>query len=380
MGNMQPPPRTDDQDWLDRTTAWIKKRPFVWIPVLLAIVLAVILVTNPFAASAPIGTGPTVRGRPLSNPDQHLHTLAIDPRTPGRVYLGSHFGLFVSNDNGKSWPQAQGALNTLMITSLAANPLAAGDLGLIGVDPSGSDYGQNGIYFSHDAGTTWQRGHDPEGLPADPVRYLIAPGTASPNQWYVIYNGLGLYVTGDNGQTWRLLRAPASSQVAQRVVWASSSDPQRILLGSNQGLEFTTDGGQAWQAVTAVAGGVHAVVSSPSAPHTIIVAADSGTYRSVDDGATFTRMSIVVSTGPFANLAISPHHAQVIYGQVGHEIWQSKDGGADWTQQQSLATTSPCPYLFVANDSDAHLYAGSYSPPVAVESHDGGQTWQIIAS
>lgn len=377
---MQPQPRADEQDWLDRATAWIKKRPFIWIPVLLVVVLTVILVANPFATSGPIGTGPTVRGRPLSNPDQHLHSLAIDPVTPGRVYLGSHFGLFVSTDNGKTWPQTHGALDTLMITSLAANPLAAGALGLIGIDPSGSDYGQNGLYFSHDAGTTWQRGHDPQGLPTDPGRYLIAPGTASANQWYVIYNGAGLYVTGDNGQSWRLLRTPSSPQEAQRVVWASSADPQRILLGSNQGLEMTRNGGVTWQTVVEVAGGVHAVVSSSAAPHTIIVAGDSGIYRSEDDGASFAKISIIVSTGPFSNLAISARHAQIVYGLVGHEIWKSSDGGANWTQQQSLATTTPCPYLFVAQDSDDHLYAGSYAPPVAVESHDGGLTWQIIAS
>ena len=48
-----------------------------------------------------------VVGRPLSSSQTHLHTVVIS-RRPGVIYLGTHFGLFTSTDNGRTWPQRQG--------------------------------------------------------------------------------------------------------------------------------------------------------------------------------------------------------------------------------------------------------------------------------
>src|SRR6266513_3881053 len=65
-------------------------------------------------------TDPTVAGRPLSNPHTHLHTVALGGR-PGVVYLGTHYGMFTSTDDGRTWPQPRGILNTMMITTIAAS-------------------------------------------------------------------------------------------------------------------------------------------------------------------------------------------------------------------------------------------------------------------
>jgi photosystem II stability/assembly factor-like uncharacterized protein len=372
-------PLHDDQDWLDRAFHFLRKRPFLWVPLLIVVLVGGGALIQKFDSAQPIDTDPSVAGRPLSNPDQHLHALAVDPQHPGIIYLGSHYGLFTSTNDGKTWPQPRGTLNTLMILSIGVNPLTTSSIALNGVAPSGGDFGQNGLYVTHNGGTSWTHMHDPPGLPAEPNRYLIAPGTAGPRSWLVIYVGNGLYMTDDDGQHWQLLHAPTSDKESQQALWVSPAHPHEILLGSNLGLQISTDDGTHWSAVGGIDDGIHAVEGTAADPNVVYATTDSGVYRSQDGGATFEKMSGLVSTAPFSRLAMSQQHANVLYGLVGEQVWASADGGATWTQQSQLQTSFP-QALLVAPDDDQHLYAGFYLPAAAVESFDGGKDWHLIAS
>ena len=371
-------PYVEEQDWLDRAWGYVRARPWVGLIAGAVVVALLVVVLHGFDASQPIGTDPTVAGRPLSNPDQHVHTMAIDPMHPGIIYLGSHYGLFTSTNDGKAWPQKRGALNTLMITSIAPSPLAQNAVGVVGIAPSGGNFGQNGIYVTQDGGQHWYRATDPPNIPTDTQRYLIAAG-ASIHQWYAIYTGVGLFRSDDDGHTWKLLRAPVSNQEAQRVFWLNPAHPNEMLLGSNLGLQRSQDGGATWANVGSVSGGVFSISASPADATTVYLAGDNGVYRSTDSGQSFALASGVVSSAPFARLALSHQHANILYGLAGSEVWQSVDGGATWQQRITLQTSSPSA-LFVAPDNDQHLSVSFYSPPIVVASLDGGKTWRQIAS
>src|SRR5258708_28151972 len=62
-------------------------------------------------------TDPTVAGRPLSNGQTHLHTVAFGA-TPDVMYLGTHYGCFISHDGGRTLPQQRGSLNHLVVLNL----------------------------------------------------------------------------------------------------------------------------------------------------------------------------------------------------------------------------------------------------------------------
>ncbi len=368
----------DDSDWLDHAVAFVRSRPYVWIPGALAVIVAVVLVAQAINPSQPIGTDPTIPGHPLSNQSQHVHSLAVDPLHPGIIYIGSHYGLFVSRDDGHTWPQPRGYLNTVMITSLATSPLQSGDLGLIGISPSGIDFGQNGVYFSRDYGQHWQLAHDPPGIPSSVYRYLIAPGLASPTDWLVVYSGYGLYETANDGQSWRLLR-PQQPNDGEWTVWVSPADPKTIFVGSVLGLVVTHDDGATWRHISGISGGVSAIAASPANSSQIYLSAESGIYRSSDAGQTFTEVSSPVSTASFSRLAVSNQHPNVLYGLVGQQVWASTNGGVTWNQRASLSASNPMALLVAPND-DQHLYVGFYAPPAVITSLDGGQTWQILTS
>ena len=374
-------PDDDERDWLDHTFAYVKQRPYVWVPMVLVIVVLAGFVFQKVYTTAPIGTDPTVANRPLSNQDQHLHTLAIDPTQPGHILLGSHYGLFTSADNGKTWPQKRGQLNTLMITSIATDPAVPGTDALIGIEPNGGNFGQNGIYFTHDDTKTWTRANDPAGVATDTDRFLIVSGLATVHSWLAIYVGVGLFATDDDGHTWRLLRAPTSPQEAQRALWVSPTHPNEILLGTNQGLVISQDDGAHWAAAAGIAAGngTYAISASNADANTIYVSTDAGIFRSQDGGTTFAMVSPQVASGPFSRLASSAQHVNILYGLVDQSVWSSPDGGVTWTQQQVLQSSQPMA-LLVAPDNDQHIYVGFYSPAIASESLDGGKTWNLIAS
>ncbi len=368
-------PYDEAPDWIDRSLALLKARPWIGIASLIGVLLLLVIIVQNVNGTQPLGTDPTTKGRPLSNPDQHLHSMAIDPSHPGIIYLGSHYGLFTSTDNGKTWPQARGVLNTLMITSLSVSRLAPGTLGIVGVAPLGGNFT---VYLTHDGGKTWDHTTAPKQIQSGEECYLVVAG-ATVRQWFTIYTASGLFVTNDNGQTWQRLRAPVSVQEGLHAFWQSTAHPQNLLLGSTIGLYHSSDGGQSWQAVSGISGGVHAITSSPASPNDVFVSADGGVYHSADGGATWHQMSGLVAQAPFSTLAISYQRDSVLYGLAGNEVWRSSDGGATWTQQRILQTSSPSA-LLVAPDNDQHIYAGFYAPAVAVESLDGGLTWHMVAS
>jgi photosystem II stability/assembly factor-like uncharacterized protein len=61
-----------------------------------------------------------------SLPDLPVHSLAIDPTSPARLFIGTDLGVFVSNDNGGSWQAERGfpqvITETLLIARGSAGP------------------------------------------------------------------------------------------------------------------------------------------------------------------------------------------------------------------------------------------------------------------
>lgn len=145
-------------------------------------------------------TDPTVAGRPLSNAQTHLHTVAVGSR-PGTLYLGTHYGIFTSTDNGRTWPQARGMLHTLMVTAIASSPNDANALALIAI-PGVTGGAAAGTYFSQDGGTHWTL-RNPPNLSKEAYPYTIKASAADDQHFYVYYLYAGWFETRDMGRHWR---------------------------------------------------------------------------------------------------------------------------------------------------------------------------------
>jgi photosystem II stability/assembly factor-like uncharacterized protein len=242
------------------------------------------------------------------------------------------------------------------------------------------DYGAGDLYTSTDLGETWRS--IGEGLPDHPLVLHVARIGAR------IYAGTsqGLYVTNDNGKSWKLavdtslhyritmlhpeyedltfgiwnlglfhlsaageltqygLQRPASNEVHQLAT--AGGDMFAATQGS--GVQRSTDGGKTWQAMNS---GLPATedlyVQALIAIHdTLIAGTLRGIYRSIDHGEHWTALGSSTSSWAMSLLAT----VSVIYANdgaygvstltLGDTVWHRLPGALQFLSQHGLAIHS----------------------------------------
>ena len=315
-------------------------------------------------------TDPTIAGHPLSNPQMHLHTLAIGSRL-GTLYLGTHYGIFTSNDGGKTWPQARGMLNTLMVTTIITDPYNSSLLALVAI-PSIPGGAPEGAYFSSDGGASWTV-RNPPGLSASAYPYTIQAGAGGNGHFYAFYLNGGWFETLDMGLHWHALalhNLPAM-QTPQLLSFAHNS--RHLLLGGEQGLFESTDDGQTWNTLPTVQGYVLSLVASKTIPATIFCATDQGLFSWKDDSAQIKQLP---GTTSFARLAINAT-GDSLYALAGQNLEYSQDDGVHWVQRKHFSR-GDLTALVIDPQHAEKLYVGFFLPPQVISSNDSGKTWQLL--
>ena len=195
-----------------------------------------------------------------------LHSIAVDPRSPDRIYCAvSAGGVYRSDDGGASWlPLNRGVRADFLprqfpeagqcVHRLLPHPLRPDRL-----------YQQNhcGTYRSDDRGDTWT--DISAGLPSD-YGYVLALDAADADVAYVVpeesshmrttVDGkLRVYTTRDAGVSWRPLtrglpQAHTYVTVLRDALAADRLDPCGLYLGTSSGHLFASrDAGESWDVV-----------------------------------------------------------------------------------------------------------------------------------
>lgn len=293
--------------------------------------------------------------------------IAVDPVTPGVVYIGSAGGgVWKSSDGGltfeRSWPgrlpQAIGAL--------AASPDGTLYAGTGEANPGGGSvtFGGAGVYLSRDGGRTWRF----SGLRRSGSIGRIALDPSDPARVYVAAAGdlfepggqRGLYVSDDAGRSWRRVLAGDNAttgavdvavspggEVVLCALWDHRRLPShRLYAGPGSGLYRSQDGGRTWERAAAIAApdpaqtGRIGVAFAPSDARRAYayVANDLsgmavGLFRSHDSGATWEPTAAspaALSSGGFGwwfgRLWVDPANADRLF-VAGVEVIESLDAG-----------------------------------------------------
>ncbi|MBX5458027.1 MAG: hypothetical protein IRZ31_14125 [Thermogemmatispora sp.] len=343
--------------------------------VLLAIVLIAVIVAASWEllSNRRSTTDPTVPGRPLSNPETHLHTLAIG--ADGRsLYLGTHFGLFISHDGGKSWPQTRGALAPAMVTSIAPAPGDPNVLAVIAV-PSGIGSEQPGVYISRDGGRSWRLSNPPH-LPASAYPFSVQAGSGPAGHFYAFFVYAGWYETTDLGAHWRPITSGALSAMQTPLFLTDPGHPHHLLLGGDQGLFETTDDGNHWQRIQGINGTVLSLTATQTQPRLIFCATDEGLYRWQDGSKQITHLNGPTPNAPLTRL-VSSADGQALYALAGRDLWFSADQGTSW-QKRFTFSRSDLMTLQLSPAQSTLLYAAFFYPASVLFSQDGGRSWQVL--
>jgi uncharacterized repeat protein (TIGR01451 family) len=210
------------------------------------------------------------------------------------------------------------------------------------------------IARSVDGGTQWTRVTRPA-ITALPSSLAMSPGAAA-----ILYAGTteGVFSSADLGDTWTPRNAGLPAHIDVRRL-LGTSDPQVLYAAAtplggtstDSTLFKTTDGAQSWT-VTAAPAGSFPLDAHPNDPQTLYVTHEQDLLRTIDGGATWTRLNADIDRGPYNDVAFEPRDANVLYASMLTRVLRSTDGGSTWERLPSTPNSDT--YAIVADPFVEH--------------------------
>jgi photosystem II stability/assembly factor-like uncharacterized protein len=267
----------------------------------------------------------------------HVRALAVHPREPRVLYLGSEHGLFCSHDGADNWRRVDSPAVGHEVWSILLHPTMP-ELIHVGVCPAR-------IFRSADAGRSWTEptARIQQGclrILHTRLTTLCAHGDDPQTFWAGVEID-GLQRSRDGGQTWERIGAGMSSQDIHALAWANG----RLIATTNNDVNASVDDGDTWQPLQLGkalplpyfrglgqrAGQADAMLlgngDAPPGSTGLIV-------RSLDAGRTWHETQMPGrSNSTIWNFAVHAADANLIYASsVSGQVFRSLDGGASWTK------------------------------------------------
>jgi photosystem II stability/assembly factor-like uncharacterized protein len=257
-------------------------------------------------------------------------TVAVDPRDPNHLLMGTDIGLYSSSNGGRSWlPEAQG----LIFGAVFAIAFSPDGGGVICTAPTG-------IFRFRDG--HWTRAVAPDG--AAPGRD-IAFGSA-PDHIYLL-GKTDLFISKDDGQSYRRLRDGPTDD-APIAALAVATKPRELLLAVIGGkLMASEDGGHEWQKRNAGSSGdpVDTIVLDPALPNRLWAASADRIFISDDLGVRWHPVGrSLPEAGTNVRGIAADETATTLVVTTHRGMYRSDDGGQKWILKE--------------NNLPAHLEAG----------------------
>jgi hypothetical protein len=255
--------------------------------------------------------GSPAPGRPVVGGD--LHSIAVSPTDPNRVWVGGHQAAAASADGGVTWTQ---------VPSLAG----ADPMGWV-IDPAdpARQYvgGHPGFKVSSDGGQTFTARN--QGLPATDVHGLGRDPASG--RLYAAVVGEGLLASDDQGGSWTTVNPEVQTM---GPILVDPTDAKRLYLSDMQNLLGSEDGGRSWQRLAALPG---AMSLAQAADGTLFAAADGTVLKSTDRGRTFAPLGALPVQ--VSAVAVTPNGGRLYAAGLDGDravVVRSDDAGATWQQ------------------------------------------------
>ena len=294
----------------------------------------------------------------------------------GNVSPGN--GMYKSTDAGKTWTHI-GLANAGQIGAIRVHPTNAD---LVYVAVLGHAFGPNperGVFRSKDGGRTWDKilfRSDSAGavdLAMDPINPRIlyaAMWQARRGPWYMSSGGpgSGLFKSTDGGDTWREITRNEGMPkgVVGKIGVTVSANHDRvwaIVEADSGGVFRSEDGGETWRRTNDERNlrqrawyysHIHADPKNPD----MVYVLNTGAYRSVDGGRTFTQLR--APHGDHHGLWIAPNDPARMINSNDGGATITYNGGATWTGQDNQPTaqfyhviaTTHVPYKVCGSQQD----------------------------
>lgn len=209
--------------------------------------------------------------------------VVIDPEASDRVYAATIWGVTVSRDGGDTWEAANDGLpeyNSKDIVLDQRNPRRL----LLATT--------TGLFESTDRAHRWRR---VDSFPEVAV-LRIERSTANPDLWMAGTEGDGVWISADDGRTWK----PTAPALASANVYGVALDPNNPSLmaagGWGTGVHVSDDGGTTWRRAQGVlpSPNITAMIFDHNTDGRLWVSTfEKGTMYSDDSGSTWSEPTLV---------------------------------------------------------------------------------------
>lgn len=237
-----------------------------------------------------------------------LHSLVVDPTTPGRLLVGGHDAVSTSSDGGRTWSRVES---------------------LDGADAMGWAFTTDAIYVSGHPGI--RRSSDGagafrpanHGLPDTDVHAFGAGGSTL----YAAGPAIGVIASTDGGRTWQARTNDAGQAFLGRILTGPDDDQHLFAADARSGATESTDGGRTWHSL----GGPPSALWVSRSGTTLYVSGPEGATSSPDGGTTWEELALPTSA---SLVEADPNDPAVLYAGIhdgdAAQVMVSRDGGARW--------------------------------------------------
>ncbi len=289
---------------------------------------------------------------------ERISKIIIDPADKKTIYVAApgplwkssaHRGLYKSTDAGKTWNKILFVNDETGCADIAIHPtksnIILASFWQFRRKPYAFSSGGSGsgFYKSVDGGKTWTK--LTKGLPeGDLGRIVVTINPSQHSQVLAIVEAKqpGLYVSDDEGETWK--KTAATDNITARPFYFSTLvydpiDPKRVYRPAYD-FAYSADGGYTWN--NAIIGGVaphadhHALWVNPANNQMLFLGTDGGVYLSLNKGSTWQFLNNL-PVGQFYHVSADNKSPYNIYGGLqDNNNWiapSSSPGGVtalDW--------------------------------------------------
>ena len=277
--------------------------------------------------------------------------------------------------------------------------------------------GSGGVWKTTNAGVTWKPIFDSQ------PTYSIGCVTIDPNNTSTIWVGSGenvggrhvgfgdgIYVSHDEGKTWKNMGLKASEHISKIIVHPSNSDVIWVAVqgplwskGGERGLYKSTDGGKTWNKTLGDNEwtGVTDLVIDHTNPDVLYAATwdrhrtvaaymgggpGTGLHKTTDGGETWSELTngIPKSNLGKIGLAISPFNNETIYAAIELDrtkggVYISTNQGGSWTKQSDAVSGGTGPHYYQELYASPHQEGKLYLMSNVVQVSDNhGKTFEFM--
>jgi len=281
------------------------------------------------------------------SPPPEVRAIAVDPKRPGRILIGTQAGIYRSEDCGDNWSRLNAPTPDLAVWSLLVHPLDSSTV-LAGYEPCS-------IYRTTDDGLSWEKLSlnvtfpavtlQPEEQPKRVTGMAIDP--SRPDEIYASIEVGGLLRSLDGGRSWScttdgLYRVDDAVDLHDTVV--SPAHPETVHTIGRIGMFGSHDRGDHWMHVpvpglTKTGTYCRALIVAPDDPEVLYVGGgtafdgDLGAlFKSCDFGKTWACLDLgTVPKSPIFGIGIdATQPTNVCCATKGGEVFYSQDRGSTW--------------------------------------------------